>query len=93
MGCGTLVCLIIIGVALFFAMYFGNAFSIPGVIVLLIIGIVVIVILAQMLSESQQEATRQRTANEYLQRRIKEHEQERKERERKEREAGWCPVM
>ena len=61
-GCGTLACLIIIGVALFFAMYFGNAFSIPGAIVLLIIGLMVIIKLAQMLMESQQEAIEHRTA-------------------------------
>ena len=98
-GCGTLSCLITIGVALFFAMYFGNLFSIPGVIVLLIIGVVVIVGLAQMLSEARQEAIKQRANNKHLEKQIEEHEQkdrEREERERKKRQEqeGWqCLVM
>ena len=57
-----MICLIVTGVSLFFAMYFGNAFSIPGVIVLLLICIMVIVALSNMLGESQQEAVKQRTA-------------------------------
>ena len=32
-ACSLLYCLVTVGVALFFAMYFGNVFSIPGVIV------------------------------------------------------------
>ena len=97
-GCGALTCLVIIGVSLFFAMYFGNAFSISGVIVLLIIGIVVIVGLARMLGESQQEATANRTAlnmmkdvNERLRAQIDQQEQEKREKE----EQSWsrCLVM
>ena len=95
-GCGALICLIIIGVSLFFAMYFGNAFSIPGVIVLLIIGIVVIVGLARMLGESQQEATEHRTArkiaeyeNERLRTRIDQQEREKQKME----EQSLCLVM
>jgi predicted lipid-binding transport protein (Tim44 family) len=82
MGCGTLVCLSIIGVALFFAMYFGNLFSIPGVIVLLIIGVVVFIQLLQMLSKSQQEVTKQRADKEHYQRQVKDYEQKEQERQR-----------
>ena len=102
-GCGALTCLVIIGVSLFFAMYFGNAFSIPGVIVLLIIGIVVIVGLVRMLGESQQEATANRTAfnmmkdeNRRLRTRIDQQEQEKRKKEeekRKMEEQSWCRVM
>ena len=92
-GCGTLCCLITTGVALFFAMYFGNLFSIPGVIVLLIIGVVVIVGLAQMLSEARQEAIKQRTNNKHLEKRIEEYEQKDRERKKRQEQEGWCLVM
>ena len=103
-GFGALCCLTTIGVALFFAMYFGNIFSIPGVIVLLIIGVVVIISLYHLLSESRQEATTYRTDKKHLQKRLEEKERqlewERKERQRNEldqkkrqEQEGWCLVM
>ena len=91
-GCGLLVVLIIIGISLFLAMYFGNAFSIPGVIVLLIIGIVGIFKLMQMLGESQQEATENRTARRIAE---KQNQQLKAQLDQKEQQ-GWsdsCLVM
>ena len=60
-GCGTLVYprvyLTVIGVSLslFLAMYFGNAFSILGVIIILIIGGLVIIKQNEKLKRSQQQ--------------------------------------
>ena len=91
-GCGLLVVLIIIGISLFLAMYFGNAFSIPGVIVLLIIGIVGIFKLMQMLGESQQEATENRTARRIAEKRNQELKAQLDQKEQQ----GWfdsCLVM
>ena len=102
-GCGTLVCLIIIGVSLFFAMYFGNAFSIPGVIVLLIIGVVVIIQLVLMLNESQKEATKYQTASKMAETACKKAENEsqwlreqlswQKQENQQPKDRSWCIVM
>ena len=87
-GFGALCCLITTGVALFFAMYFGTLFSIPGVIVLLIIGFMVIISLYHLLSESQQKATTYHNAKKHLKKQLEEKEQQ-LEWERKERQLEW----
>ena len=55
-ACLVLVGLVIAGVALFFAMNFGNTLSIPGVITLLILGVIAIASLWYLLSDARTEA-------------------------------------
>jgi predicted lipid-binding transport protein (Tim44 family) len=96
-GRGMLV-LIIGGVGLFFATCFGNALSIFGVIVLIMIGVVLIVKLVNMLNKSRQEATKYRIALEIEQQKEKERqerekrEKEQPEKEQREKEKLWYSV-
>ena len=90
----VLVGLVIAGVALFFAMNFGNTLSIPGVITLLILGVIVIALLWYLLSDARTEAKvnsakceREREGRKQSEKRCKQAEERREQAEERREQA------